>query len=174
LLVFLTLVLAAQPIVMHYWLEHGGLRGVNFPQRTYHRPFLAAEFLIKRSLSLDRAPRDTGVAGILDGRIVSGFENTIASSLGDTPESTQMINGLLRTILFRMKAALAAGKKTASVKALTDAQGLGSWPADLESVAAKPGVAPATAASLRSTAKLAQEVLAGLASAPRSTAADLP
>ncbi len=163
---------AARPLVMHYWLEHSGVRGVNFPQRTYHRPFLAAEVLIKRSLSVDRQVGGTGAAGILDGRIVSGFENTIASTLGTTKANTFMINGLIRTILFRMKASLSSGGKTSSLSALNSE--LENWPTDLERVAAEPGVDAATSAELRRTAKLAREVLERLSRAPSSALVGMP
>lgn len=151
-------------LVMHYWLENalpGG--GVNFPQRTYHRPFMMGVTMVKRAIALEKSNAALGVPGVLFGNTMMGFENTIGSGVGTTPENTRLTSNLMRMTLLRMKRDLAAGAPVANPLLFTSANGMGDWAGGLDR-ASKTGKFDTD--YLNSTSALAREVLGLIGKAP--------
>ncbi|MDX2022689.1 MAG: cytochrome c [Deltaproteobacteria bacterium] len=151
-------------LVMHYWLENAlPTGGSNFPHRTYHRPFMMGVAMVKRAVKLEQAKVAAGVPGELYGNIMMGYENTIGSTIGRTPENTRLISNMMRMLLLRQKRALSKGASTMNPSALLSGNGQGQWATGLEMAAKTPG---ANATLLTSTAALTREVLGLLAKAP--------
>lgn len=148
---------AGRGIVMHYWLENPSpTKGQNFPQRSFHRPFLMAVTMVKRAAALEKRNAAPGVSGHLHGNIMSGFENTIASTMGDSPENIRLTSNLMRMTLLRQQRSLKAGAAVANPQEFLAGTGMGDWATGLDS-AAKEG--KFDAGLLTQTATLARDVL---------------
>ncbi len=144
-------------IVMHYWLEHGSpTKGVNFPQRSFHRPFLMAVTMVKRAAALEKRKAAPGVSGHLHGNIMSGFENTIGSTMGDSAENVRLTSNLMRMTLLRQQRDLLAGAPVANPQEFLAGTGMGDWATRLDSTAKEGKFDPS---QLTQTAALAREVL---------------